>query len=204
MAVIRIVVVMRMTRADRKAQTRKELVRAAGEVFAEHGFHAARLEDVADHAGYSTGAIYSNFAGKEELFLAALERQFAAHVRDLRAAVEPAMDPEERMAAAASEWLEEQRRGPRAFLLFLETLAYAVRNPRFRRRFVHRFRAMREATADLITQSDVELKLSPEELAVIANALTNGMALERLADPAGVPDDLYGKALGLLYDGARV
>jgi len=194
---------MRMTRADRKAQTRDELVRAAGAVFAERGFHAARLEDVADDAGYSTGAIYSNFAGKEELFLAVLERQFAAHVRDLRAAVEPETAPEERLAAAALQWLDEQRRGPRAFLLFIETLAYAVRNPRFRRRFVNRFRAMREATADLIAQADVELKLPPEELAVIANALTNGMALERLADPAGVPDELYGKALELLYEGAK-
>jgi len=175
---------MRMTRADRKAQTRDELVRAAGAVFAERGFHAARLEDVADDAGYSTGAIYSNFAGKEELFLAVLERQFAAHVRDLRAAVEPETAPEERLAAAALQWLDEQRRGPRAFLLFIETLAYAVRNPRFRRRFVNRFRAMREATADLIAQADVELKLPPEELAVIANALTNGMALELLYEGA--------------------
>ena len=192
-----------MTRADRKAQTRDDLVRAAGEVFGERGFHAARLEDVADHAGYSTGAIYSNFAGKEELFLAVLERQFAAHVRDLRAAVEPERAPEDRIDAAAIQWLDERRRGPRAFLLFLETLAYAARNPRFRRRFVHRFRAMREATADLIAQADVDLKLKPEELAVIANALTNGMAIERLADPAGVPDDLYGRALQLLYAGAR-
>ena len=192
-----------MTRADRKARTRDELVRAAGRVFGERGFHAATLEEVADQAGYSTGAIYSNFAGKEELFLAVLERQFAAHVRDLRAAVEPEVLPEDRVEAAALQWLDEQQRGPRAFLLFIETLAYSVRNPRFRRRFVHRFRAMREATADLIEQSDVELKLSPKELAVIANALTNGMALERLADPSGVPDDLYAKALQLLYAGAR-
>jgi len=196
-------IVMRVTRADRKAQTHAELVRAAGQVFGETGFHSARLEDVADRAGYSTGAIYSNFAGKEDLFLAVLERQVAAHVRDLRAAVAPEDDPEKRVAAAAVQWLDEQRRGQRAFLLFIELWAYAVRHPRFKRRFVARFRALRDATSNLIEAADVTLKLPPEQLAVIANALTNGMALERAIDPAAVPDELYGKALQLLLDGAR-
>ena len=196
--------IMRMTRAERKAQTRDDLVHAAAHVFGERGFHEARLEDVAERAGYSTGAIYSNFAGKEDLFLAVLERQVAAHVRDLRAAVEPESEPEKRVAAAAQQWLDEQRRGQRAFLLFIELWAYAVRRPRFRRRFVHRARALREASAALIAAADIPLKLPPEELAVIANALTNGMALERRIDPAAVPDELYGKALELLLAGARL
>jgi AcrR family transcriptional regulator len=193
-----------MTRAERRAQTRDELVQAAAHVFGEQGFHSARLDDVAERAGYSTGAIYSNFSGKEDLFLAVLEWQVAAHVRDLRAAVEPESDPERRVAAAAMQWLDEQRRGQRAFLLFVELWAYAARSPRFRRSFVQRVRALREASAALIAEADVPLKLPPEELAVIANALTNGMALERRIDPAAVPDDLYGKALGLLLAGARL
>lgn len=192
-----------MKRADRKARTRDELVHAAARIFGERGFHAARLEDVAEHAGYSTGAIYSNFAGKEDLFLAVLERQVAAHVRDLRAAVEPESEAENRIAAAAAQWLDEQRRGQRAFLLFVELWAYAARNPRFRRRFVDRVRSLRDATASLIAAADVPLKLPPDELAVIANALTNGLALERRIDPAAVPDELYGKALELLLAGAR-
>jgi AcrR family transcriptional regulator len=196
--------IMRMTRAERKEQTRDELVKAASHVFGERGFHGARLEDVAERAGYSTGAIYSNFAGKEDLFLAVLERQVAAHVRDLRAAVEPETDPEKRVAGAAAQWLDEQRRGQRAFLLFIELWAYAVREPRFRRRFVNRVRALREASASLIAAANLPLKLSPDELAVIANALTNGMALERRIDPAAVPDELYGKALELLLAGARL
>jgi AcrR family transcriptional regulator len=194
---------MRLTRTERRAQTRDELVQAAAHVFGERGFHSARLEDVAERAGYSTGAIYSNFSGKEDLFLAVLERQVAAHVRDLRAAVEPESEPEDRVAAAATQWLDEQRRGQRAFLLFIELWAYAARSPRFRRRFVHRVRALREASAALIASAGLPLKLPPEELAVIANALTNGMALERRIDPAAVPDELYGKALELLLAGAR-
>ena len=178
-------------------------MQAAAYVFGERGFHGARLEDVAERAGYTTGAIYSNFVGKEDLFLGVLERQVAAHVRDLRAAVEAESEPEKRVAAAATQWLDEQRRGERAFLLFVEMWAYAVRRPRFRRRFVHRVRALREATAALIAAADVPLKLPPDELAVIANALTNGMALERRIDPAAVPDELYGKALELLLAGAR-
>lgn len=192
-----------MTRADRKAQTRDDLVRAAADVFAESGFHPARLDDVAERAGYSTGAVYSNFRGKEDLFLAVLERQVAVHVRDLRAAVEPETDPDRRLAATAEQWIDELRTRPKAFLLFVELWAYAVRQPRFRRRFTARFRALRQATADLIAGTGIDLKLPPEELAVIAVALTNGLAFERMADPAAVPDDLYGRALGLLLEGAR-
>ena len=179
-------------------------MRAAADVFGERGFHAARLEEVAEHAGYSTGAIYSSFAGKEDLFLAVLERQVASHVRDLRAAVGPESEPEKRVAAAATQWLDEQRRGRRGFLLFIELWAYAVRHPGFRRHFVHRVRALREATSALIAAAEVPLKLPPDELAVIANALTYGMALERQIDPKAVPDELYGKALELLLAGARV
>lgn len=192
-----------MTRADRKAQTRDDLVRAAADVFAESGFHSARLDDVAERAGYSTGAVYSNFRGKEDLFLAVLERQVAVHVRDLRAAVEPETDPDRRLTATAEQWIDELRSRPKAFLLFVELWAYAVRQPPFRRRFTARFRALRQATADLIAGTGVDFKLPPEELAVIAVALTNGLAFERMADPAAVPDDLYGRALGLLLEGAR-
>src|SRR5829696_2161842 len=71
----------RLTRDERRIETRTDLLDAASRVFARQGFHAATLEDVAREAGYTTGAIYSNFAGKDELFLAAFEHQIANDVR---------------------------------------------------------------------------------------------------------------------------
>ena len=72
-----------MTREERRAATRTELLDAASRVFARRGFHAATLEDLAREAGYTTGAIYSNFTGKDELFRAAFEHQIARDVREV-------------------------------------------------------------------------------------------------------------------------
>jgi len=64
----------RWTREKRLEHTRTLLLDAAEELFARKGFSAAALDDIADAAGYTRGAIYAHFAGKEELFLAVIER----------------------------------------------------------------------------------------------------------------------------------
>ena len=72
----------RLTRPERKEQTRGDLLAAAREVFERHGFHRASLEQIAEAAGYTKGAVYSHFpGGKDELFLAVLDR----HIDELAA-----------------------------------------------------------------------------------------------------------------------
>ena len=66
--------VERWTRERRLEHTRSLLLDAAEEVFAEKGFMAASLDDIAHAAGYTKGAIYKHFAAKEDLFLAVLAR----------------------------------------------------------------------------------------------------------------------------------
>src|ERR1044071_906124 len=63
----------RMTRAQSQAQTRADLVRTARRLFFEDGYHPTSLDKVADAAGYSKGAVYSNFRNKDELCLAVLD-----------------------------------------------------------------------------------------------------------------------------------
>ena len=64
----------RWTRERRVEHTRSLLLDAAEELFARKGFSGAALEDIADTAGYTRGAIYAHFGGKEELFLSVIER----------------------------------------------------------------------------------------------------------------------------------
>jgi AcrR family transcriptional regulator len=64
----------------RRAATRERLVEAAFDVFAEIGLHAATVEQVAERAGFTRGAFYSNFGSKEELFLALMERETKARI----------------------------------------------------------------------------------------------------------------------------
>src|SRR5271155_3661689 len=87
-------------RDEQKALTRRRLLDAAETVFGRHGFHRASVEEIAREAGATTGALYSNFAGKEDLFLALFEERIAADVRDYS------------QIAAAGATVEEQ--APRA------------------------------------------------------------------------------------------
>ena len=67
-----------MTRDERKERTRTDLLVSARRVFLERGFHRASLDEIALEAGYTKGAVYSNFADKDALFLAVLEHTYAS------------------------------------------------------------------------------------------------------------------------------
>jgi AcrR family transcriptional regulator len=195
-------------RAGRE-QTRDALLEAAVHVFARRGYEAARLAEVAREAGLTTGAVYSSFEGKHDLFLAAFEREIARHVSEVTDAVAAASTPERRIAAAANQWAGFLRRAPDRFPLFIEYWAHAVRDPDLRPEFAARFAALRDTTARLIAAEAEKvgavLPIPAEQIAVAVNALTNGIALEHLADPEAVPLELYGSLLSLLLGavGAR-
>ena len=74
----------RRTRSESKVRTRTDLIAAARSVFLARGFHPATLDEIAEQAGYTKGAVYSNFAGKDDLFLALLVEYYAPARRALR------------------------------------------------------------------------------------------------------------------------
>ncbi|MDQ6807334.1 MAG: TetR/AcrR family transcriptional regulator, partial [Actinomycetota bacterium] len=71
----------RLTRDEKRAETRSALVRSAADVFARRGFHAASVDEIAENAGFSVGALYSNFERKEDLLLAAIEQNVSDWTR---------------------------------------------------------------------------------------------------------------------------
>ena len=77
----------RLTRREAQALTRARVLEAAAEVFAEKGFRAATIADVADRAGYTIGAVYSNFEGKDSLFTALMAERLRRVEADLTDAV---------------------------------------------------------------------------------------------------------------------
>lgn len=195
-----------MRRAESQQRTQEELLAAAVRVFSRRGFWAARLDEVAREAGYTTGAIYSNFSGKDDLFLAAFEREIARHIGEVDAALEAADGPYERIRAAADQWIAYLERSPEMFALFVEYWSYAMRNPEHRPRFQARFAAFREASVRMIEETAAQrgwrLPMPAADLASAVNALTYGIAFERLAEPDSVPPDLFARTLALLFAGA--
>jgi AcrR family transcriptional regulator len=198
--------VRRMTREQRRVETRERLLAAAREVFASRGYHAASVEHVADRAGFSTGAVYSAFGSKEELFLALLERELRRHTEQIELAIRDRPSVDDRVRGAAEHWMSFVEREPRMVLLFTEFWAYAVRDRRARANVAGQFGEIRAALARLIATSardlGLELTIPVEQLAVVVDALADGIARHKLADPDAVPDDLFARALGLVFAGA--
>lgn len=196
----------RMTREQMKAATRERLLEAGKRVFARHGYHGASVEEIASQAGFSTGALYSNFEGKEDLFLALLERELNAQRVALAEAAGHQRTIAERAAGGAAEWMSFVEREPQMVLLFMEFWAYAVRDPRVRPKVAERFAAVRAMLTTLIADGardfELELALPAEQLAVAIDALADGIARQKLADPELVPDDLLGTVVTLLLAGA--
>ena len=196
----------RMTREQSRANTRERLLAAARSVFARSGFHGASVEEIASEAGFSTGALYSNFEGKEDLFLVLMEREIAEHARQVSEAVRARASVAERAASGARQWMTTIEREPELLLLFMEFWAYGVRDPQVRPKVAQRFAQVRRTLTELIVDGvrdfDLELTMPAEELAIAIDALADGIARQKLADPEAIPDELMGKILGLLLAGA--
>jgi AcrR family transcriptional regulator len=197
--------VKRLTREERKALTRELLLDAAATVFARHGVHEASVEQIAAEAGFTTGAVYSNFTGKEDLFLSLLERQTADEVRKYDEIFAGAQTLDQQARGGADAWMRELQHEPELFLLSMEFWARAVRDPELRTRYAANFAAFRQAFGRMVQEGarGFGLEVSREDaerLGSVVNALGNGIALEKVADPDAVPDDLLGTTLALLFE----
>ena len=196
----------RMTREQSRANTRDRLLRAARIVFARSGFHGASVEEIASEAGFSTGALYSNFTGKEDLFLVLMEREIDEYSREISDAVRERASIDERATGGARQWMTMIEREPDVLLLFMEFWAYGVRDAQVRPKVAARFAQVRELLTTLIVEGvrefDLELDIPAEQLAVAIDALADGIARQKLADPDAVPDELMGRVLSLLLAGA--
>jgi len=193
----------RLTRAEKSAQTRAQLMASARRLFLRRGFHAASLELVAEEAGFTIGAVYSRFGSKADLFLAILDEhidRIVAEVAQVAGVDQPLVAHAELLAGRRMALLEREREW---FPLVLEFWSHAARDERLRGEFAARHERLVDAYAGLIeadyARLGLPLPLAPEVLARAVVAMGNGVALERLADPGRVPEGLLSTmAVGFL------
>jgi AcrR family transcriptional regulator len=195
----------RRSRAEAKADTRTALLRTCAEVFAERGFTAASVEEIAERAGFTRGAFYANFADKADALLTVLDESMADDM--VEAAELIATTPDEEKLAALQGWYDGMRiRSTEALQRALDELAAhpahaeAVRVRRARRQADTRaviaasVRGYREA-------SGVHLALDDDTIAMVVLAIGDGVALQRHADPSAIPADLFTTAVAYLWLG---
>ena len=189
----------------RRQLTRDSLLDAAAAVFARRGFHGASLDEIAETAGFTRGAIYKNFTDKEDLFLAVWER---VNERTLHAYAELLSEDGEvldatRIATIAAKWRELQTRDPDFFVLGLEFNLYLVRNPEVRERVNARRREGARRVAQFMQEQAAAVGLaSPlpaEDVANIFLITSDGFTMASLVDPDLAR--LYEPFLDLLVQG---
>jgi AcrR family transcriptional regulator len=181
----------RLSRAERQQQTRAELLAAAHRVFVQDGFHGASLTRIAEEAGYTFGAVYSNFENKDELFLAVLDaenaRRIPLHVDFLLDA--PSL--EEGLRASAREYARYAQQHPDWTAVYVEFWTHASRRPELRRKVAERHERLIDTVAVLVEEFarrwEVELTILAREVVRGTYALSRGMGLERLLDPRATP-----------------
>ena len=119
----------RLTPERRRELTREALLDAATTVFAREGYGAGTLEEIADAAGFTTGAIYSNFGNKQELFLAVIARRNARLLDAYRQKLDERAGPVADLGDVAQVWTEHELGDRDALMLTLEIRLAALRDP---------------------------------------------------------------------------
>ena len=198
----------RRTRAARAQgrEARDELLTAALRVFARRGYREAGVDEIAAEAGYSKGALYWHFSGKEELLLTLLEERIDTPMRE-RFALLASAPPERDMSVEATRAFAQQLDGEReALLLEREYWSLAIRDPVLRARYAERQRELRrdlavamEARARHLGTPD--LTMPAEEVARIVMSIIGGLAVDELIEPGSVRPELLGEALAVVYAG---
>jgi len=174
----------RLTRQEAQAETRRRILEAAGEVFGERGYRSASLADVADRAGYTIGAVYSNFAGKDALFHALMAERLAAVEASLGALATSDADatlPVDERIARELDRLQaaEDAVPPGWWRLLAEFRSVAAADPGAWADLADTERRCRDLIARRIQwfadRIGVTLPMTAIELAEVTTALTDGL-----------------------------
>ena len=194
----------RLTRAEKRERTYEELLLAAEKLFVERGFHATSVDEIAFEAGYTKGAVYSNFESKEDLFFAVYERRAEramAEIEEVLVENGPAAglevlasDAARRRGGADDGWLA----------VFFEFWAHVVRRPELRERFarIHgrALEPMAAAVERFAGERGISIPVEARSLNVAMNAMVLGLSLERLTQPDVVDAGLGARMVRLVVE----
>jgi AcrR family transcriptional regulator len=203
----------RLTRAETKARTRDQLLDAAARVFAQKGLAGASVEEIAESAGYSTGALYSNFDGKEQLFLELLAARRSRGIAHQAAVVAEVLEQqtagdEDLFGAISQFFVKVAGRNTEFAALQAEFWLYAVRNPEamgvLAAKTDEQIDALEPLAVLMMERFGVATGVSPRAVVKVILGLFQGLMRQHQIDPAAFPDDLLTQGLRWLFAGMRL
>lgn len=194
--------IARLTREQSQAETRKRLIDAAADLFAAQGFYGTSVAEIAERAGFTTGAVYSNFDRKEELALAVQDDLTLHWVNRLREALAAGGAVADRIAAVDRWYRAMIEQGPEWTLLSMELSLRARHDDELRAELAQRSRATRDGLASLLVyeteQLGVTLPQDAHSIAAAILALGDGLAVEYARDRREAVLDTFSRVLPTL------
>ena len=170
---------------------------AAEQVFAHRGFEKAQLEEIAQAAGFSKGALYAHFKSKEELFLALAKSKAAGYQEKLRLSLENAPTREAKIATFRSFYVNLSKQKEWA-LIILEAKLFVTRHPGIK----ERLRRAEEEMGDSVEEALVELFGSSVRAAGKAlGGIFSALVLEANLEPVVFTERKLRAMLGASFDG---
>ena len=193
----------RTRQAERTLATRRKLLDAAKRIFAQNGFEAARLEDIAIGAGYTRGAFYANFKSKEDIFFALLEEWVRERIDTFTMSLRCHHTPAKKLAALRKHYAE-QATDRRLVLISLEFKLFALRHPEAHARLRRCHRRIRatfgELLSELVRSLGKTLPISNPAASACLGSVAQGLLLEHVVDPKTLSEDDVRHVLGLFFD----
>jgi AcrR family transcriptional regulator len=193
-------------RKEKQARTRAMLMRSAGKLFCQRGLEQASVDDIAQDAGYTKGAFYSNFKNKEELFLAMLDQKFGEEIERIERGLTTDVTPDEAARHASVDLIRFMRSDPEWERLYLEFVAYAGRNEEFRQELLTRCLAMDRTLSEVYARWGKAIGIEPPipiaDIARITGIMTHGFLLNQQIDP-DLPEELYGTMMAAFVLGLQ-
>ena len=192
-------------RAERQALTRESLIATARELFLADGYAATSLGRVALEAGFSKGAVYSNFAGKEELCMAVLDSLHEEQIEGVLVAFSKDTDLDGRIDAFV-EWARKGLGRPRWTALEVEFAGIARQSPYVALELIKRHReitdALTELIAGVVNQENLDITLTPRQAATALLSLGIGLGAMRSLD-SSIDVDIFGGIIRALLAPSR-
>ena len=176
----------RLSREDSRDRTTQRLLAAAQKLIANRGLSDASLEDIAEEAGYTRGAFYSNFSSKGDLFIELLRRDHEATNAQLRALRDDSL-PLDRIQQGIREIYTQMYSTNDSFMIWTEARMLAARDAKFRVKLDALLVEKRAEVAELIEyfyrRAGIASPLAPPTLAMGFNSLFEGVKLTMLSSP---------------------
>jgi len=181
-------------KGDKRDRTRAALLEAARSVIREKGYERTTLEEVAQRAGLTTGAIYGNFKNRDELFISLGQTYWPP----IRPRIAPGATFAEAMRALAEATLAAIPERTPVAVGRLTGLAYSLTHPELRARVNAITADSYEIGAEWLRGFGQDLPMPPEHLVRVIHALIEGLVFQRILTPDLCPDEVFFAAFAAL------